>query len=67
MYIIKRFGRRFGTKTFDSYESARSYLRKLIRNSFNVSDENWEWYYDYSDAFHCNPAISRYGFKITAV
>lgn len=30
MYKILRFGKRFNTKTFDSYESARKYVRRLV-------------------------------------
>lgn len=31
MYKIYRDGRRYGNKVFDSYESARNFLRKLLR------------------------------------
>jgi hypothetical protein len=33
-YIIKLGNKRFNTKNFDSYESARKYVRKLITKKF---------------------------------
>ncbi len=63
MYIIKQFGRRFGKKTFFTYEDARSYVRKYIRKHMNhnrVFPSMW----DYSDVFYNNPSTSKHGFKI---
>lgn len=30
MYKILRFGKRFNTKSFESYEEARKYVRRLV-------------------------------------
>lgn len=32
MYKLYRFGRQYGSKTFASYETARSYVRKTVRS-----------------------------------
>lgn len=37
MYKIIRNGRRFGNKSFSSYDKARSYARKALRKILNVS------------------------------
>lgn len=47
-YIIKRNNRRYNTKTFNSYEEARKYVRKLVTKI----------------AGRYNDAISSFGFSI---
>jgi len=59
-YIIKKDGKRYGKKLFDSYESARSYVRKILRKSSDVSPWNW----DAGWTNHNNPSHGNYGFNI---
>ena len=69
MYVIKRFGSRFGKKTFCNYDDARNYLRRYIRSiKFDQSDFlGRDWYNDLSDDLYRNPSINRYGFKIVKI
>ena len=59
-YIIKKDGKRYGKKLFESYESARSHVRKILRKKdqpfFADPDNGW--------IEHNNPSHSRYGFSI---
>lgn len=57
MFKIIRGNRRFNNKTFATYEAARSYIRKWLRAHIEVA----------SKARYSNPAMSRFGFKISAV
>jgi hypothetical protein len=67
-YTIHRNNRRFNTKKFESYEQARSYVRKWLRKTSVHSDvqllESWS---DYSWNEYRNPEISRYGFSVKRV
>jgi len=69
-FTIHRNNRRFNTKKFESYEQARSYVRKWVRKEMR------RFYdpalcdlaaYDYSLNEYRNPEISRYGFSIKRV
>lgn len=55
MYIINLKGKRFGKKVFDTYEGARSYVRKYIRKKYI----NAVWFYTRN-----NPAISDFNFSV---
>lgn len=64
MYIIKRNSKRFNSKTFKTYEEARSYIRKLIRkylNFMNMKNKTG----DHSCIIHRNPSINQYGYTVT--
>lgn len=63
-YIIKRNNKRFNNKRFDSYESARSYTRKVLRKRDDISPDFW---FDTGWDVHNNPSISLYGFSIERV
>jgi len=52
MYKILRFSKRFNSKKFDSYETARQYVRKWVRKHF-----------DYPG----HPKLSEWGFSIKTV
>ena len=56
MYIIKRNNRRFNNKLFASYETARQYIRKLLRK------DGLGMLYPSSNA-----NISDWGFKVSKV
>lgn len=58
MYKILRDGKRFNTKSFETYEEARSYIRKWIRKNMK------EWNNLFSLKGKSNPAISDDGFSI---
>ena len=63
-YIIKKNNRRYNNLTFDSYEQARSYVRKKLRTK---KDENLIMVgegHDNGWITHNNPSHSRYGFSI---
>jgi hypothetical protein len=60
-YAIHRNNRRFNTKKFESYEQARSYVRKWVRKNLGTSD------FDYSANEYRNPSIDMYGFSIKRV
>ncbi len=49
MYKIIRYGKRFNTKNFQTYEEARTYVRRWIRRKEQVSG---------------NPALADYNFSI---
>lgn len=64
-YIIKKNGKRYNSKNFETYEQARSYIRKKLRGtpvstlgSAILTDVGWGY---------SNPSHSRYGFTITKV
>lgn len=40
VYFIKLGNKRFNSKNFDSYESARKYVRKLITKRFGRYQDN---------------------------
>lgn len=59
MYKIMRKNKRFNNKTFNTYEEARSYVRKWIRkNRKNVVALKFKY---------SNPSISNYNFIIKAI
>lgn len=62
-YIIKKNNRRYGNKSFDTYEQARSYVRKKLRSDDSTNLSFW----DNGWLNHSNPSINRYGFSITKV
>lgn len=62
MYVIFRGNKRYGNKKFNSYEAARSYARKLIRQG-----KLGEAFCDFSDAVYNNPTISKYNVSIKAI
>jgi len=63
MYAIYRSGRRYGNKTFQTYEGARSYARKLIRaGKFGIGA-----CLDWNDVDYRNPSISLYDVKVVKV
>jgi hypothetical protein len=59
-FIIKKYGKRYNSKTYGSYEQARSYVRKKLRSDNAVAmysfDKGW--------VNHNNPSIGDYGYKI---
>lgn len=55
MFAIFRCNKRYGNKTFDSYEQARSYARKLIRAG------------KFGTNYLTNPAISEYNLSVKAI
>jgi hypothetical protein len=57
-YIVKRDDKRFGKKVFESYEQARTYVRKWLRKR----EDSRSW--DFSWAKYRNPSISDYGFSV---
>lgn len=67
MYKIMRGNKRFNSKTFDSYEKARSYVRKWIRDAVKKGKVNTQILYDISDLNYYNPSISLYNFNIKAI
>lgn len=63
-YIIKKNGKRFNNKAYETYEQARSYIRKKLRH---LKDESFVMEglgYDIGWLIFSNPSHSRYGFKI---
>lgn len=40
MYFIRLGNKRFNSKNFDSYETARKYVRKLITKRFGKSQDS---------------------------
>lgn len=57
MYKVYRFNKRFGNKKFETYEEARSYVRKWIRkNVYSWNSFTWS----------NNPDIGENGFEIRA-
>lgn len=60
MFKIIRNGRRFNKMSFDSYEKARSYVRKWLRKNMQMSIKDLKTRYS-------NPAITAFGFKITTI
>lgn len=57
LYIIKKNGKKTVRKTFNNYESARSYVRKLIR-------KNGVSYFDRNGIVNRNPTMNDYGYSI---
>lgn len=62
-YIVKRSGKKVPKQSFDTYEKARSYVRKLLRKS-NKTGKTTRLYSDDGWLDHNNPSISRYGYSI---
>lgn len=58
MYIVKRNGKKTVRKIFNTYESARHYVRKLIRKG-----ENYKVFDDISAEYR-TPSIGIHGYKI---
>ena len=58
IYVIKKNGKRYNNRRYDSYETARSYVRKLLRKKEEPSliDSGWNTHY--------NPSTTLYGFTI---
>ena len=50
MFKVIRYNRRFGNKMFESYNQARSYVRKYLRSKLGASG---------------TPPLSDYGFSIS--
>ncbi len=64
MFGIYKNDKRFNTKRFDTYEQARSYVRKYIRKNadkmFNINSS----FNDAGWLNHSNPSHSMYKFAI---
>lgn len=60
-YIIKKNGKRLNNKKYETYEKARSYIRKKIRKTTekDVWDDGW--------FYHANPSISKQGYSIQSL
>lgn len=58
MYIVKRNGKKTVRKIFNTYESARHYVRKLIRKNEIIDPYDIGWWY------YRTPSISQYGYEI---
>lgn len=43
MYKIIRYGKRFNTKTFETYEDARKYVRRKITQLYNFYFDDYSW------------------------
>lgn len=56
MFMIYRNNKRFNNKLFDSYEAARTYVRKWIRKNLG--------YVDVVDAANRNPSMAFYDFYV---
>lgn len=52
MYKIIKYNRRFNSKSFSTYEEARRYIRKWIRNNLGLTG---------------NPPIKWFGFSVQKV
>ena len=68
-YIIKRNGKRFNNKVWDSYEAARSYVRKWLRIASASASEKRKVdkelvRFDYSWREFSNPSINKYNFSV---
>lgn len=58
MYIINRKQKKFNNKTFRTYEAARSYIRKWLRNNRSLAVKIYN---------NSNPAINSFGFSIKSL
>lgn len=65
MFIIKHKDKRVGSKTFTSYEEARSYTRKLIRTYLRRLNLVAHML-DKGGINQRNPSISMYGYTVVA-
>lgn len=65
MFAIFRNNKRYGTKSFNTYEQARSAARKLIRGGKFTLLSNVA--YDWNMVDYRNPTISQYGLSIKAI
>lgn len=63
MFTISRNNKRFSKKKFNTYEEARSYVRKVIRKYMQMLNMNYPLE-DLSGVFYRNPAINKYGYSI---
>jgi hypothetical protein len=61
MFVIRKEGKKYGSKTFRTYERARQYVRKLMR----VNKEKFAA--AFTDAKRTNAAIGWFGFSISRV
>ena len=66
MYIIQRNNKRFSKKQFNSYEDARSYVRKTIRKYLNMLNLRYPLE-DVGGIFYRNPSIQQYGYSIKSI
>ena len=66
MYIIQRNNKRLSKKQFNTYEEARSYVRKTIRKYLSMLNLRYATQ-DVSGQEHRNPAIQQYGYSIQSV
>lgn len=57
LYIIKKNGKKTVRKVFNTYEEARSYVRKLVR-------KNGVTYFDRNGIVNRNPTMKYYGYSI---
>ena len=59
MFVIYRNNKRFNNKLFDTYEAARTYVRKWIRKNLGYAD-----YFDSKDIVNRNPSFKHDGFSV---
>lgn len=65
MFIIKHNDKRVGTKSFNTYEEARSYTRKLIRRYLSMLNLKAHML-DHGGINQRNPSISMYGYTVVS-
>lgn len=63
MFIITRKNKKYGSKTFSSYEEARSYVRKTIRKYLQMLNMRYPLE-DLGGVFYHNPSHTLYGYSI---
>lgn len=63
MYIIRRNSKQFNGKHFNTYEEARSYVRKMIRKYLRLLNVKARMG-DHGGIVHRNPSINLYGYNI---
>lgn len=66
MFIIKHNDKRVGTKSFNTYEEARSYTRKLIRRYLRMLNLVAHMA-DKGGINQRNPSIHMYGYSVTSI
>ncbi len=67
VWVIKRKGKRYNSKNFDSYEEARQYVRKKIRTwKGDMREKNRTESADWlaCEIFWSNASIGDYGFTV---
>ena len=67
MYAIYKQNRKFNNKTFKTYEQARSYVRKFLRNKADSYFNTNSMFTDAGWVNHSNPSHSLYSFTIRNV